>query len=94
VQVEREVVREHRAAEDVFQQRALVLAHQDFVMPNLLVPAVGAEVDDEERHRVAPAGDAPVIVAAAEACRNELRVGVGEIAISPLLAAASAGSGA
>jgi len=50
VQIEQEVAREALVYEDIVEQPPVARPQQDFVVSDVVVSAIGAEVEHEERH--------------------------------------------
>jgi hypothetical protein len=82
VQIEREVAREALVYEDIVEQPAVARPQQDFVVSDVVVSAIGAEVEHEVRHRVAQAADAAIAGAVAEARRHQLEIGVCHVRVA------------
>jgi hypothetical protein len=82
-EVEAEIVCQHVLVEDVVEQLAIAGPEHDRVVGDVFVPALGAEVPDEQAHRVASGVDATVgpvraRVLGEEVSIREGRVGVGD----------------
>mmetsp|Transcript_53793 Transcript_53793/g.126972 ORF Transcript_53793/g.126972 Transcript_53793/m.126972 type:complete len:228 (-) Transcript_53793:961-1644(-) len=82
VQVEAEVVGQVLLREDVVQQALVARAQRDGVVGHVGVLAPRAEVPDEQAHRVARLGDAPVRPVAPVASRQQALVGEGRIRVA------------
>jgi hypothetical protein len=68
--------------EDIVEQPPVAQPQQNFVVSDVVVSAIGAEVEHEERHGVAQAADAAVAIAAAEARRRQLEIGVRHVRVA------------
>jgi hypothetical protein len=82
VEVEREVAGEPLLPKDVAKQIFVARTHEDLVVRDVLVAAIGAEIDHEERHRVPKPTHTAIGVHAAHTSRHELQVGVCEVGVA------------
>ncbi len=74
VQIEAEILRQHLAFEDVAQQLAVTRTKDDCVVGDIFVAPVGAEIPQEQTHRVSRPLQPPISPAAARAGRQKLAI--------------------